>query len=466
MLRNRLYASHDGLARSGSALDAIGKMRTAFVGGSRLPMPSTQRERLINESPRVSEVTVDERHRPDSMNFTKHFTKLSKIISRRRVQLHDFLPVRPSLGFAALLAIIDAQTRLSLFTPEGTVVLEDFDLGHTTGSQVTMMSVSRSPDMPRIMTGTRQGVVHVHSLKFGESLGQSHLDATISLLGTYALSNDQETGEVGELTSLLLAETGHRFRVVLGDSLGSITVFSEGDQWRRQRVTRDLSGVTGLLHTSREVRTQTVIFFSSHSVGVFNTEKGEVDGPLCSGWHASLTSVGAEFVGLSYRLSLALSDGDVLSVDMQRGKRKSCEMRGKLPHLSRRSMQIYCFSRQVFALETPPYFDASASGASIAPNGSLVRAIGAESWSERPTWKSSDLFLFSLDVIEKGVFAGPSPTVALQVTFTHRVPTSFALHGFADDQVSKRYSKSQRHVAFSFNDDLGHHINVYAFEID
>jgi hypothetical protein len=168
-----------------------------------------------------------------------------------------------------------------------------------------------------------------------------------------------------------------------------------------------------------------VLFWSSHSFGFFSVSQLDVSYPPCTGWNSPLYDVAIDPSFSASRVVLALSDGDVLVFNTQRGKSKACDLTLKFPHVSVLPFQLHSFRGHVMGLPTP-----------------LDNM-------ERKEEYMREIFFFNLAAMEAGYGAAPSRAVSLQLSFKPRQPESIALHGGLGSsgdrksQIALRFANSE-----------------------
>jgi len=438
------------------------------VSGRRIELPSAQRQHLERGSSLVGEVSFDARHKPLSTNISKHFQHVRTLAQDIDVRFYTFMPLKRSAsaqkqGPSALLVIIDSASKLSVFTPEGDILVNRSDLGHETAS-ITQLALSPSQENHFVLTADDQGQIRVHNLKVvarkekkeqkpqeddvkvadkesGSSVGEQvgheeekedvqeaskqHKKKQLMVSTSFSCSFSLPSGPGGELRklhSVLPVDRGTQTYFVTGDSSGGISVFfRNGTMKGRVRVTEDPSGVRGLLRSQGQM----ILFYSSHSFGFFSVTQIDVQYPPCTGWNSPLYDVALESYA-SNRVILALSDGDVLVFSTARGKSKACDLTLKFPHVSSIPFKVQVFRGHVMALPTPED-------------------------GERSSNKLRELYFFNLAAMEAGYGSSPTNAVALQAIFTPLKPDSFVLLS-SSTSASERL-KSQ--IALRFQNTLG-----------
>jgi len=472
-LIGKLDSTHEGMKGKHQTLKALQEIRSGVLEGRRIELPSAQREHLEKGAPIVSEISVDARHKPISTNQTRHFIRQRTIAEGSRVAFHTFMvlkkPSGSKAGPAALLVTLDTDSKLSIYSMDGDVLLDRQDLGHGPGRMVTLIALSPSQENHFVASGDDSGTVRVHNLKVvakrekkvvkgnvtamanssdedsSESepseeerlpskkpaQQQQQLIVTANFSSTFALPTGA-AGEVRKLNALLPVDRGSQTYFVTGDSLGGISVFyRNGTIKGRVRVTEDLGGVGGLLRGQG----QTVLFHSSHNFGFFSVSQIDVQYPPCSGWNAPLYDVAVDPSQSYSRVILSLTDGDVLVFSTTRGKSKACDLTLKFPHVSNIPFKLHVLKGHVLGLPVP-----------VEEEDIKANAL-------------REIHFFNTAAMDAGYGVTPSRAVTLQVAFKPRQPESFALHGSAG--TGQGAGKSQ--IALRFADEPG--IELYELNL-
>jgi len=201
---------------------------------------------------------------------------------------HAFLTLKRSTPGAAksavpaLLVLIDAASKLSIYSMENESLLDKFDLGHGAGRSVVQLELSPTQENHFVVTVDDQGGIRVHNIKIIAKKGDKAdnqtadtpkpskdvrtLNVTANLASSFTLAPGA-LAEARKLNVVLPIERGSQTVFVAGDSLGGISVFyRNGTMKGRVRVTEDPGGVKGLIRAQGQ---QQLLFHSSHAFGFF-----------------------------------------------------------------------------------------------------------------------------------------------------------------------------------------------------
>lgn len=392
-----------GMHRKQATLSLLEDLRSGVLSGRRVELPSAQRRHLERGSPLVGEMSFDARHRPVSTNVSRHFTRLRTIGEGTQVRFHAFMPLKKG---SALMVVMSAESRLSVFDLQGEALLDEVDLGHTAGARVTQMALSPNHDSHFVLTAADDGEMRVHSLKVVARKKSADGDGNqLSVSANFSCSFSIPAGGAGEarsLSAVLPVERGTQTYFVASDSSGGVAVFfRNGTLKGRALVTQDPGGVRGLLYTQGH----SVLFYSSRSFGFFSPAQVDVLFPPCSGWHSPVVDVVMDPSAASSRVVLALADGDVLVFSTSSGQNKACDLALKFPHVSPFPFKLYSFRGHVVGLPVPP------------------------EGTERGDDYLRELHFFNLAAMEAGYGVAPSRVVSLQASFQPKQPESLALMG-------------------------------------
>lgn len=200
--------------------------------------------------------------------------------------------------------------------------------------------------------------------------------------------------------------------IFTGDSSGGISVFHRNGTARgRVRVTEDTGGIRGLLRGQG----QQVLFYSSHSFGVFVASQLDVQYPPCSGWISPVFDAVVDTT--TSRILLALEDGDVLAFSTSG---RACDVVMKFPAVSQMPYKLEIAHRYIIALPIAPKADGKA---------------------EFP----QELLFFNMAAMDAGYGAGHSKAVTLQVSFAQPAAEAIAVHvssggAMGKSRVALRYA--------------------------
>lgn len=449
-LTSKLDDLRDEMRGKHLALQALEEIRGGILSGRRVELPSAQRQHLERGSPMISEVTFDARHRPVSTNVSRHFQSQRVIATDLQVQHHAFLHLKKSPGSksaSALLVLLDAESKLSIYSLENEPLLDRFDLGHE--GKVVQLELSPTQENHFVVTVGEANDIRVHNIKIiakkqkPDAMKESSekdeeqkekpkdkdarmLNVTASLATHFSLSHG-ELEETRKLNVVLPIERGSQTFFVAGDSLGGISVFFRNGTMRgRVRVTEDPGGVKGLIRAQGQ---QQVLFYSSHAFGFFSPSQVDLQYPPCTGWNSPLYDLAMEPGYSTGRVLLALQDGDVLVYATTRGKSKACDLALKFPHVSVLPFKLHSFRGHVMALATP--------FAELEKKDEYVREI----------------FFFNMAAMENGYGSAPSRAITLQASFKPKQPETLAMLGQPSAGPSGEKAKSQ--VAIRFKDTKG-----------
>mmetsp|Transcript_136986 Transcript_136986/g.266544 ORF Transcript_136986/g.266544 Transcript_136986/m.266544 type:complete len:612 (-) Transcript_136986:154-1989(-) len=447
-ISQKLDTMRDEMNSRTHTLQALEELRTGILSGKRIELPSAIREHLERESPLIGEISYDARHRPVSTNVTRHFQHVRTIAGNSKVLHHAFLPLKRSAAASqrmtsALIVTVDSEMTLSLNSLDGETVLDRLPLGHASGSTVKFMELSPNQENHFVMTGDDRGEIRVHNLKItakaekteGGDVSDDEVETkpkpnvttktklyvTANYSGSIMLPRGPGSEERQLKAMLPIERTGKTF-FVTGDHLGGISVFMRnGTVKGRVKVTEDPGGVIGLQRSQGQM----ILFWSSHSFGFFSVSQLDVSYPPCTGWNSPLYHVSIDPSFSASRVILALTDGDVLVFNTQRGKSKACDLTLKFPHVSVMPFQLHSFRGHVMGLPTP-----------------LDNMARKEEYMR-------EIFFFNLAAMEAGYGVSPSRAVSLQLSFKPRQPEHMALHGGLANtgdrksQIALRFANSQ-----------------------
>ncbi|CAE7658189.1 U2AF65A, partial [Symbiodinium sp. CCMP2456] len=431
-ITSKLDELRDEMRGKHLTLQALEEIRGGILSGRRVELPSAQRQHLEKGSPLISEVTFDARHRPVSTNVSRHFQSQRVIAPNLEVRHHAFLTLKRSTpgsaktSVPALLVIVDAESKLSIYSLDNEPLLDKFDLGHGAGRNIVQLEMSPTQENHFIVTVDDDGNIRVHNIKIvakkqkaegGKDKDEAEeepkakgkdpkeartLNVTASLASSFTLSPGA-LAEARKLTVVVPIERGSQTFFVAGDSLGGLSVFFRNGTMRgRVRVTEDPGGVKGLVRGQGQ---QQVLFYSSHAFGFFSPSQVDLQYAPCTGWNSPLVDLAMEPGYSTGRVLLALQDGDVLVYATTRGKSKACDLALKFPHVSVLPFKLHSFRGHVMALPTPPD--------DMEKKDEYVREI----------------FFFNVAAMENGYGSAPSRAITLQASFKPKQPENLALLG-------------------------------------
>jgi len=431
-------------------LQALEEIRGGIMSGRRVELPSAQRQHLEKGSPMISEVTFDARHRPVSTNLTRHFQSSRTIAPNMEVLHHAFLTLKRSTPGAAksavpaLLVLIDAASKLSIYSMENESLLDKFDLGHGAGRSVVQLELSPTQENHFVVTVDDQGGIRVHNIKIIAKKGDKAdnqtadtpkpskdvrtLNVTANLASSFTLAPGA-LAEARKLNVVLPIERGSQTFFVAGDSLGGISVFyRNGTMKGRVRVTEDPGGVKGLIRAQGQ---QQLLFHSSHAFGFFSPTQVDLQYPPCTGWNSPLFDIALEPGYSTGRVLLALQDGDVLVYATTRGKSKACDLTLKFPHVSVLPFKLHSFRGHVMALPTP-----------------------LEDTPKKDEYLR-EIFFFNMAAMENGYGSSPSRAITLQASFKPKQPEALALLGQPSAGAGNAGEKAKSQIAIRFKGTPG-----------
>eukprot|EP00927_Polykrikos_kofoidii_P066894 TRINITY_DN62453_c0_g1_i1.p1 TRINITY_DN62453_c0_g1~~TRINITY_DN62453_c0_g1_i1.p1 ORF type:complete len:632 (+),score=100.52 TRINITY_DN62453_c0_g1_i1:154-2049(+) len=414
-------------------ITALEGIRSGFMDGGRVAMPSAQRQYLQQAAPWIGEISCDIRHTAVSTNASANLT-LKRRIADKSVRLMSWAPLtmEHSLLYGdwagdpdGVLVTFDSQSRLSIHRMTDEILVDHVDIGHGDGRTVKDFTLASREDEHMLATIDDASNVRIHGLKVVllrrtkksnatmapapklEPLGGRKKAPPFKRLGivvTFALAPALPVGPGEErmITAVIPTMPRGSTFIVVGDSLGALTVMTEkGVLKGRMQVTQDPGGIKGFRRGNSDQ--SQVLFFSSHSFGFFTVSKVDVRNAPCTGWQSPLFEVASDPSFVYAKAYAALVDGDVLVFE---SPRKDCELVSKFPRVSSLPMRVHLWRGYLFG---------------------LPQTVSTGDASERTI--PPELFLFNLAIIENGIGGEQSGAVALQVAFGSDSIEAFALHG-------------------------------------
>mmetsp|Transcript_17847 Transcript_17847/g.39123 ORF Transcript_17847/g.39123 Transcript_17847/m.39123 type:complete len:621 (+) Transcript_17847:40-1902(+) len=215
----------------------------------------------------------------------------------------------------------------------------------------------------------------------------------------------KKSGEVRNVSSVMIVDRGSQNYFIVGDTQGSISMYHLNCTKKgRVRVTEDHGGVKGLMKSTGLA----VLFYTSHSFGTFSTFTVDVQENPCSGWNSPLFDIAVDTV--NSRAALALENGDIaVYATKQTGKQgqqtMTCDLLYKLPKTSVQPHRVNYFRGHVIAL--PVALDEGSRGLSLT---------------------TPELLFFNLGAVHSSNYGtAPSRALALQISFAPHRLESFML---------------------------------------
>jgi len=315
-------------------------------------------------------------------------------------------------GPFTLLVAVGVDGRLSMHSvTTGDLLVNSMHLGHPARVHIRHLVVSQGINKHFVLSAGDYGEIHVHSIKVvakkadssmwasppaaekGESdNGENRTELATGVEGGHALEkekvaepeatnlkNPQEqvpeelwtrisdrkitisvnfsrslrlpldnSGPTLKLTSVLSVERDDVVYFVAGDSRGGISIFHEDGRLKgRTKLTEDPGGIRGLVRGLL----QQVVFFSSHSFGIFSVSQMDMPFESCSGWTAPLMDMILDPNHANSRAFLALADGDVLVFSLNKQKDRACELLHKFPRVSRLPFKLQMWNSHVVGMQ-------------------------------------------------------------------------------------------------------------------
>lgn len=420
------------------SVNSLDYIRSGLMNGERIKLASHQRQHLDSGNPMISQVSYDSKYAPLTVNNSQNIMYKESIATGEDHPLRHFfyLQMRKPIGskhkrLTTMLCGIDTMQNFRVYNISGEI-FASFNLGHAKGQEISKVVLSPNGDNHILMTASGDGEVRIHDVQVGlEKLGNSSSESEdkkgsseaeakksgkavderqvvvkVNLTGTVRIPPAKD-GKARELTAILPVERGSQTFYVTGDHLGGLTVFfRNGTMKGRVVVTEDKGGVKGLV----KGQGQNVMFYSANHFGFFSSAQIDVQYPPCGGWETPVHMAVSDPAYSTSRVILALTNGDVLIFNTQRGKAKACDLTLKFPKVSPLPLYIRIFRGHAVALGIPE--------------------------NDNQKSRTRELFFLNLGAMEHGYGTSASRAVFMQATFDAN-PRAFAINVGAQDKSGK-----------------------------
>lgn len=331
----KLTALQAQITATDTLASTLTDLRRAAVSGEYIGMPSARWALLEQSIPQLAELVYDEKHAPLVQPTPKHFNVTKFASSLENLLFAEIMPLKgppkgSEKGAPKFAIVIASSTHVGVLTSQGQQV-HSFEAGHA--KPIKTMTLSTSLDEHLLLTADTDDQIRVHEIKLHASKTEDEIkvDAKSTFIGEFEIPPASGEQPPRKLTSMLVvAQKAGESRFMVGDSDGGVSMFYSNGTLRGRVVVADEGPIVKLAPSSG----MQAIFLAERSFGFVSFSTVDVMRQPCVGWGAAAVDITPD-VAYPSRMYISLSDGSVIAMDTMQGQQKICDLKFKLPHVSR-----------------------------------------------------------------------------------------------------------------------------------